>query len=294
MKLAPTLFASSFVLSVAAGLVRLDAGPDADGPARKPVLGVATIDGHKLSVSLDRDRVPIGEPVKLAIAATDGSHGEKLRVAVLEQVGSPEMRSMPPPREVSHQDVVLGDEPLTLPITLAGPPLPAGAQAPDPLTQAGQATQFTVVVTAAVPDAGKGNRPRDAGAYLPVFAYHPDAYRLKLQPLAAGKPGDAIDVAVEVTSLVDRPLTGLGIGLSSELVAIDDSAKLDTLAPHARTIVHLHGHRQQVAGGPVLVQAYGFAVLGGTAAAWARVDPAAGTLLAQSSQPLEPDPAIGL
>lgn len=288
MQLAPTLFATSFTLVVAAGLVQLDAGPEADGPARKPVLGVAVVHGHKLAVSLDRDRVPAGQEVTLSILAKEGGAGDTVRVAVLEQSGSPMMRSMPPPREVFHQDVTIAaDGAVKVPIKLAGLARPKGAEV-DPLAVAGSAVQYTVQV---LPTGGPGEH--DTAAYLPIFAYEPEAYRLEIEPIAAGAAGTPVDIAVRVTSLADKPLRGVTIGGSGELASVDEPARLEELAPGAQAVVHLKGTRGAPAGDTAMVQVYGFAEYGGTAAAWAKVD-RAGTLVARASEASDPAMMGGL
>lgn len=290
MHLTTTLFTTSFTIVVAAGLAQLDAGPEADGPTGKPALHAATIGGRHLEVSLDRERVPAGEAVHLTIRATDGGPaGETVRVALLEQTGSPASRMPSPPRQVSQKDVQVGSEPVAVALTLSGPTTAAGNKAGDPLIVAGRATQYTLVVTGAGAAKDHGPIADDAGLYLPVFAYQPEAYRLTIEPPAAGAPGDTVDVAVRVTSLAGKPLRGITIGLSSELVAIDDQARIDVLAPKAETVVHLHGQRQAVGADPVRMQAYGTAEYGGSAGAWATIDGAHGTLIARAS---EPDPMM--
>jgi hypothetical protein len=291
MRLPVTLFASSFAIVVAAGLVQLDAGPEADGPATRPALHELTIGDHTLELGLDRERVPTGEAIRLSIVGREGrGAGDKLRVALLEQTGSPMSRSMAPPREVFHQDVVVArDGALSLPIKLAGAAArrPKGAPTVDPLLTAGRATQYTIVVSAA-----GGGGPGDAAIYLPVFAYEPEAYKLEVEPVVAGAPGTAIDVAVKVTSLVDAPLRGITVGGSSELASIGQPATIAELAPRASVTVHLKGTRVAAAEGPAMVQAYGYAELGGTAAAWARFADD-GTLVARASEAAMPAFMLG-
>jgi hypothetical protein len=313
MKLPLTLFATSFTIVVAAGLVQLDAGPEADGPLRKPALHTITVGDHQLEVSVDRERVPTGEAVKLAIVARHGGGaGDKLRVAVLEQMGSPMSRSMPPPREVFHQDVVVGkDGALTVPLTLttsagrlAAVTEAKAATKVDPLLTAGRATQLTIVVSGRGDDAGSAGRAdhvasidnvgsvetsADEAAYLPVFAYEPEAYRLEIEPIAAGEPGTPVDVAVKVTSLAKAPLRKLTVGASSAIATIDEPATIETLAPGEVRTIHLRGTRvaPPADAASLLVNAYGYAEYGGTAGAWASlaVD---GTLLARASEMSDP------
>ncbi len=300
MNLTAALFTSTFTIVVAAGLVQLDAGPEADGPARKPAMHEAVVGGRHLQVSLDRERVPAGEAVHLTITATDpdAGTGGRLRIALLEQSGSRMSRVMMPPTEVWHHEVRLGREPLSVPVTLGGPAdgvIAGSGAAGDPLTIAGRATQYTVVVTAAPPD-GKGHggalasaeADTVAGLYVPVFAYQPEAFRLTIDPPAAGKPGDPVDVTVRVKSLAGKPLTGISLGLSSEVFAIDDQPRIASLAPGAEQVVHLHGHRTAVAAGPVTLQAFASADYGGTAGAWATIDATDGSLVARASEPSVP------
>lgn len=271
-----TLFTASFLSVVAAGWTLLDAGAPSDGPARKPALREVTIDGAPVRITLDRDRVPVGESVQVGIALTEAhAGGLDVRVAVLEQSGSPMARVMPPPREISSQVVHLGDSPTQLPIKLAGDAVDPTV---DPLLLAGNATQYTIEVSSIKKDAG-------AVAALPVFAYQPEAFRLTVDAPAAGKDGDTVDVVVHVESLSDKPLRGLGFSATSTFATINDNPTIETLAPGEQQTLTLHGTRiAPIAGLPALVQAYGWASYGGSATAYVTLD-ASGAIAERASEP---------
>ena len=274
MKASTTLFTVSFVSAALAGWYQLDARQDEDGPAKKPVITRVTLDGNELSVGVDRQRVPAGETVNVTLAVTRGTPGE-VRLNVMEQSSEMGSRMEPPPRTIATQIVKLGAEPTTVPIELSGMVRPSS----DPLQNAGAATRYTIVVTS--------DKDGSAQAALPVFAYEPEAYQLTVDAPTAAGVGEPVDVTVHVKSLVDKPLTGITIGLSSSFITPTDSPVIDTLAAGDEQTIVVHGTRtEQPDGTPLLVQAYGYAGYGGTAQAWAEIDDG-GALTARASEPYQ-------
>jgi hypothetical protein len=293
MKPTPLLFTTSFAVSVLAGWALVGAGPEVDGPAHKPAIHEAIIDGHKLTVSLDRERVPAGESVQVTLAMSDAktapARGFDVKVTLVEQSGSMMSRVMPPPREVLSKVIHIGKEPVVLPLELAGAPLPGrrrdqGPNTPvDELAIAGMATQYTVAiepVKRGKSDDGRGN------AAVPVYAYRAEAFRLTIDPPAPAKIGETVDVAVHVKNLSPKALQGISIGLSTSFLSIEDAPPIATLAPGAETVVHLKATRIDApAEGELLLQAFGWAEYGGTASAWATVDRQSGALARRASEP---------
>ncbi|MCA9679557.1 MAG: hypothetical protein H6709_06465 [Kofleriaceae bacterium] len=292
MKLSTTLFTASFVSVVVAGWNHLDAVAPVDGPADAPARHEVSIDGHAVRIELDHERIPAGQAIHATIAMVDpGPGGMDVKVQLLEQTGSMASRMPSPPREVSSQRVHLGADATTVPITLAG--VARGDDA-DPLDFAGSATQYTLVVTAAGDGAaatgnGNGNGLQrfavDGGAYLPVFAYEPEAYRLTIDAPAPGKVGDPVDVTIHVESLATRPITELTIGMGASFLEAADSPVIAKLAPGATTDVHVRATRVDPQDGPMLIQAYGWATKGGSAAAWLTVDRDTGAVVRRASEP---------
>jgi hypothetical protein len=73
---------------------------NADGEAGPAAARTVAVGDAKLTVSLDRTSVTDGEPVRLAMVVENpGRHDQPVdvEVAVLERVGSPMARMMPPP-----------------------------------------------------------------------------------------------------------------------------------------------------------------------------------------------------
>lgn len=264
MRLASILFASSFTLVVATGWAHLDAADDGDGPAEKPVVQQLSLDGKRVTATLDRGRVPAGESVTLTLAAVDpGLAGRELPVRVMAESGSRMSRVTPPPRQLTASTVRLGSEPVTLSFALPGPGRPGA----DPLNLAGQATRYSIEV-------GEGG---DRIA-LPAFAYQPEAFHLTLEapgPVRVGKP---VDVAVRVKSLAREPLRDLTVGASSPLFVVDEPARLATLDPGAEVVLHLRGRGIPRDDAPPMIYAYGTAARGGTTATTVELDLQRGTL----------------
>ena len=293
MKLTTITFATCFVVGVGAGWAHLDAGPEPDGPARQLARQEATIGGARIAVSLDRERVRAGDPLVVTLARIerpDGAGDTALRVALLEEDGSMMSRSMPPPREVMTREVTLGARPVMLSLALAGKADDEfGAEPADPLKTAGSATRYTIVVTAARPVDG-------AGIYLPAFAYRPEAFQLSIETPAAGKDEDVVELAVRVKSLAKATLEGINLSVSSSLFTITDRPRLESLAPGEEVVVRVTGKRvalpldnMQADAPPLvlppLVLANGWAEYGGTATAWASLDPDSGKRVRGASEP---------
>jgi len=270
MKTSTLLFTSSFVAVVASGWARIDAGGNSDGPAAQPVHREIQIGDRTVALQLDRERVPSGQPIHLTLAATGSERrGLDVEVAVMEQTGSRMARSMPPPREVSRRTVHLASAPVELPLTLAGPVRGEGV---DPLTVAGAARQYTIVVT------GKGDAASSGGAWLPVFAYQPEAYRLTVTPPTA-EVGQQAELAIEVESLVDKPLRDLTIGIGSNFLEVDGGAHLAELAPGEHAVVHVKVRRTATSEGqPLRIDVTGWAGYGGSSTSWVTVDQATGEI----------------
>lgn len=272
-----TWFAASFVSVVVAGWNHLDASEPEDGPAAAPALREVTIDGHPLRVGVDHARVAAGAVVHATIAMTDApAAGLDVQVRVLQQTGSAMSRIQSPPREVSSQRVHVGAAATVVPITLAGI---VGAAGADPLATAGAATQYTIVVTST-----RANDP-GAGAYLPVFAYQPEAYRLTIEPPGPGQVGDAVEVAVRVKSLAATPLKDLTIGLGTSFLTVADSPVIAELAPGAETVVRIKATRIAPPDGPLFLQATGWAAYGGSASAWLTLAKDSGAVEGGASEP---------
>jgi hypothetical protein len=292
MKLLTISFVSSFALAVAAGWGALDAGPEQEGAPEKPALRTITVGDARVAIELDRDRVPAGESITVRLASIEPKPGQKpldLEVTLLEQSGSPMSRSMPPPMEVSRTKVQLA---ATTPSVLAFKLDPRrtrtslGVASNDPLQIAGSGTQYTVVVTAP----GKKNA-EGAAAYVPLFAYHPEAYQLTIEPPASGsaKAGETLEVRVRVKSLADKKLRNITLGMSSTFATIEASPVVAELAPGAETVVTLtarvnDGGMKALGANPAMWQVFGWAEYGGTAAAYATVDAGSGKLVARASR----------
>jgi hypothetical protein len=277
-----TVFATSFLVAVAAGWSLLDASPETEGPDARPALHELVVDGAKLSIGLDKERVPAGQKVHVTLAMVDGGtpRGVDLEVTLLEQQGDMMSRSMPPPREVARKSVHVGAEPVVLPLELAG--ATRGRRAQDPILSAGSATQYTIVVA----PAKAGEDDADAMAYVPAFAYQPEAFALTVDPPAPAEVGAPTEVVVRVKNVSGKPLKGISLGLSTALVTTNEAPRIDTLAPGAETVVRIKGTRVAAPDGAApIIQVFGYAEYGGTAAAWAEVDPATGKLARRASAP---------
>jgi hypothetical protein len=281
MRTSTTLFTVSFVSAAAAGWVHLDAAQDPDGPARAPTLTRASIDGKEMVVGVDRDRVTAGGKVELSLAMVEAQGGE-VRLMVQEQSAEMDSRMETPPRTISSQLIRVDGEGTTVPIELAGMLRDKNA---DPLLTAGAATRYTLVVAS--------DTDGKVAAALPVFAYEPEAYRLTVEAPTPAGVGEPTDVTVKVENLTDKPLTGIGIGLSSSFITTDQASLIETLAPGEETTVTFRGTRVEAPEeGALLIQAFGWAHYGGTAAAWATVDRGSGALTASKSEPYPMD-ALG-
>lgn len=281
MRLASILFASSFTLVVATGWTHLDAGSDGDGPAELPAAHSFELDGHPVTVSLDRVRVPAGEAVKLTLATTDGRlAGRELPVKVMVQTGSAMSRVPRPPLQLSETKVRLGSEPVTVAVTLPGPKLAKGA---DPLERAGQAAMYSIVI-----GAPRGDRE---GVSLPAFAYQPEAFHLAIEAAPAVKVGEPVDVAVRVKSLVADTLRGLTISAASARIVVDQPVRLPTLAAGEEVVVHLRGRGVDPEGQPSTIMAFASAERGGTTSTWVALDTAKGTVTEIPAPELTYDPA---
>lgn len=266
MRLTSILFATSFTLIAATGWVHLEAGPTDDGPAERRAVQELAVAGQRVGVSLDRARVPAGAAVRLTVSGVEpGAAGRELAVRVMAQTSSPMSRVPTPPREVARATVRLATSPATIPLTLPG----MGAR--DRLAVAGRITQYTIVVS-------DGDERDAAAVALPAFAYEPEAFRLAIDPPAAGPAGAPVDVTVRVTSVADAPLRGVAIRVGGSLVTSSDEARVARLAPGETAVVTLHGVRGEAGAGDGSLVAYGNAERGGTASLWTRLDARTGGL----------------
>ena len=268
MRLTSILFATSFTLIAATGWVHLEAGPTDDGPAERRAVQELAVAGQRVGVSLDRARVPAGAAVRLTVSGVaPEAIGRELAVRVMAQTSSPMSRVPTPPREVARATVRLATSPVTIPLTLPG----TGAPARDRLAVAGRITQYTIVVS-------DGDQRDPAAVALPAFAYEPEAFRLAIDPPAAGPAGAPVDVTVRVTSVADAPLRGVAIRVGGSLVTSSDEARVARLAPGETAVVTLHGVRGEARDGDASLVAYGNAERGGTASLWTRLDACTGGL----------------
>ncbi len=278
MRLTTSLFTASFLSVVVAGWMQLDASSPDDGPSRRPALREFAIDGAPARISIDRQRLQAGGEVRATLALTEAQNGfTDVRVALLEQEGPPMERSMPPTRAISAQLIHMGKEPVELAFKLDGA---AAQDAADPLTVAGQVTQYTIQVTSPDPN-GSG------GAAIPVFAYRPEAYQMTIEEPARAEVGEPVELVVHVKNVADKPLKGISISASSTFSSVDDYPRVEGLEPGEETTVTLHGTRFETAEEqPMQVQVFGWAEYGGSSAAYVKLDRETGAITERASEPL--------
>jgi hypothetical protein len=176
----PTLIAFALVLLLGApGAIRELC---ADGAAAPAATRIVKLGDARLRVTLDRTRVRPGEPVTVAMSIENPAARERateVEIAVLERVGSPMARVMPPPtvRHTERVTMVARAHGLTeQTVALKVPAAPKGARGLGRtflvrVTAKGATSPATIAVVAA--PAGRGEPAVPAGPRVdraPVLA----------------------------------------------------------------------------------------------------------------------------
>ena len=251
------VFLSTLALTIPATWNRTAADGPQDGAAERPPVTTLALGDTSVQLAVDRGEVEAGGQVHLTLVATsDARRQQQVLVAVYGESGSPMSRMPSPPRVVETRQVDLvaqsgGGLAKTIALTLPGPADGEGSP--------GQTTRYTVVVR------GSGGSSSGSAA-ITVNAVTPEAFHITVASVSSPDASGRIEAVLRVKNVSAKAVNGLSISINAAGLSADPVAPIAILSPGETREVRLSGVLAADSGdGPIQLQVYGYAGVGGSA-----------------------------